>query len=432
MNVNQVGYDRRIAVIQQILAEYGLKVSETITPIAYSLEFPWHFNNFIYKIDLQDPATLATFTGAQPGTVPAPKDGLSAFILRMGNLKVSDLNQTNRVENEVACSALAREAMKAAGLGGLIPDIYAWRAPKSLNSTSEENFGWSICEFKAGKDLDTQFPLLSAVEQKDVIEKLADIYSALQKAVIPPSVDKFGGVSFDSQGNMVSGETTMRKGGPWATLSDYWTEKLQAIVSGAKETSFLQTSDGSGERLITRVRQFLDSGCVAQALVGLEMTQRCLVHSDFTMNNVLFDTESKRITALIDFDFASINHPLEEHYFASFSDLGGGLRAISPALYSCIISDDFEQRPPNLSDSDKEIWYRARSWNKAIVERNVLRPQTLAGAEKIEALRHFEESLSKMRQDSDSFLVKYPETGKHGIVTDPLSTVIQMLNDHRK
>ncbi|KAJ3495863.1 hypothetical protein NLG97_g3083 [Lecanicillium saksenae] len=429
MNVNQIGYGERIALIQAILGEYGLK-SEAITPVAYSLDFSWPFNNFIYKVALQSPASPEIFPGTQPGTVPAPKDGLSMFIIRMGNLKVSDLNHTNRVENEVACSALAREATKAAGLGSLVPEIYAWRAPKSLESPLEENFGWSICEFKVGKDLDTQFPLLSAEEQDHVIQQLADIYSALQKAAIPPSVDRFGGITFDSQGNMVSGQTAMNKGGPWATLSDYWTEKLSAIVTGANENSFLQTSGDAGEKLSSRVKRFLDSGGVAQALADVNTTQRCLVHSDFTMNNVLFDTESKKVTALIDFDFASINHPIEEHYFASFGDLGGGLRAVSTALYRCIMSDDFEQQPLELSDSDKEIWHKAKSWNKAIVERNILRPKTLAGAEKVEALRQFEECLSKMRQDKDSFLAKYSEAGKQGLVPEPVAIVTRMLDTH--
>lgn len=200
----------------------------------------------------------------------------------MGNLKVSDLNHTNRVENEVACSALAREALKAAGLDGLVPDIYAWRPPKSLEDPEEENFGWSICEFKAGKDLDTQFPSLSAEDQKKVILQLADIYAALQKANIPYTADKFGGLTFDSRGNMVSGETAMRQGGPWANLSDFWTDKLRDVLDGAKETSFLRTSDKHGTQLFKRVKKFLSDGGVAKVLQGVDTTQRCLIHSDFS------------------------------------------------------------------------------------------------------------------------------------------------------
>lgn len=66
----------------------------------------------------------------------------------MGNLKVHDLNHTNRAEDEAACSALARQALTLVGLGGLVPNIYAWKPAKSFEDPDEGNFGWSICEFK--------------------------------------------------------------------------------------------------------------------------------------------------------------------------------------------------------------------------------------------------------------------------------------------
>lgn len=250
-----------------------------VTPVAYSLQYPYHFNNFIYRVDLQEPALVKHFPGTQPGTLQAPDTGLSTFIIRMGNLKVADLNHTNRVENEVACSALAREALNAAGLDNLVPNIYAWRRPKLFEEAEEENFGWSICELKTGKDLDTEFPTLFTEDQQKVMLQLADIYSALQKAVVPPTADKFGGLTFDSHGNMFSGQTAMRQGGPWATLSDFWTEKLRVVIDRAKSTSFLRTSSA---RLVERMEGFLNDGGLADMLRGVDTTQRCLIHSDFS------------------------------------------------------------------------------------------------------------------------------------------------------
>lgn len=150
------------------------------------------------------------------------------------------------------------------------------------------------------------------------------------------------------------------------------------------------------------------------------------------MNNLLYDKESKKVTALLDFDFASINHPVEEHYFASFSDVGGGLRALSPAMYPCVMSDNFEQQPANSSDKDKKIWDKAKYWNAAIAERNVLRPKSLPGVEKIEALRRLEESLSKMRQDKTALLEKYPDMDGKQSETGPLAIVLQLLDAHHQ
>lgn len=149
------------------------------------------------------------------------------------------------------------------------------------------------------------------------------------------------------------------------------------------------------------------------------------------MNNLLFDRRSGKITALIDFDFASINHPVEEHYFSSFSDLGGGLRALSPAMYPCVMLDAFEQQPSNLTDDEKKNRENAKMWNEAIAQRHVLRPKTMPGVEKIEALRRFEESLQKMLQDEKSFRGKYPEDGDQDAAS-PVATVTRMLAAHHK
>lgn len=200
----------------------------------------------------------------------------------MGNLKVSDINHNTRTQNEVASTALAREALSAAGLPGLVPEIYAWQAPKSLEELEEEHFGWSICEFKSGKDLDAEFPSLSIEEQRQVILQLADIYAVLQKAVLPPGVDKVGGVSFADDGTMVSGQIATRKGGPWATLADFWNAKLQEIADSAADASFLKQSDQSDKKFFARLTIFLKEGGISKALEGVDVTQRCLIHGDLS------------------------------------------------------------------------------------------------------------------------------------------------------
>lgn len=295
MNVNQVGHDRRLAVIQAILADYGLRVSCTCrstTTVLHELTFccivrgchasslftaiPIPFQQFHLQSRSPRASIGKTFSWHAARNCDT---GLSTFIIRMCNLKVADLNHTNRVENEVACSALAREALNAAGLDNLVPNIYAWRKPNLFEEAEEENFGWSICEFKIGKNLDTEFPTLSTGDQQEVMLQLADIYSALQKAVLPPTADKFGGLTFDSHENMVSGQTAMRQGGPWATLSDFWTERLRVVLDGAKSTSFLRISSA---RLFERLEGFLSEGGLADMLRGVDTAQRCLIHSDFS------------------------------------------------------------------------------------------------------------------------------------------------------
>lgn len=147
------------------------------------------------------------------------------------------------------------------------------------------------------------------------------------------------------------------------------------------------------------------------------------------MNNLLFDKKSKKITALIDFDFSSVNHPIEEHYFSSFSDVGGGLRSLSPAIYSCVMTDKFDAKPDELSEQDGKIWDTAQTWNAALVERDVIRPKTMPGVEKIEALRHFEDALGKMKQDEADFNKKYPQGDRKNDV-NPVSFVADFLENN--
>lgn len=90
MNVNQEGFERRLATVQQILHRYKLKVGfcpnyliqvlktkqdrilhhavSTCDANCLYTALPFPFNNFIYKVDLVTPAVPATFSHPQPCT----------------------------------------------------------------------------------------------------------------------------------------------------------------------------------------------------------------------------------------------------------------------------------------------------------------------------------------------------------------------------
>lgn len=69
-------------------------------------------------------------------------------------------------------------------------------------------------EFKLGSDLDAQFPSLILEDAKGVIEQIADIFTAVQRAKLPGTVTKFGALTLDGSGAIVSGQMPLLQGGP--------------------------------------------------------------------------------------------------------------------------------------------------------------------------------------------------------------------------
>lgn len=182
------------------------------------------------------------------------------------------------MENEVASLYLARQSLHKSGVDPVVPAVYAWAPSKFQDVPSEEGFGWIMAEFKSGADLDAQFPTLSLAAQKSVIEQIADVFGAIQRAEIPERATGFGALTF-VDGKIVSGQMPLLKGGPWQTYSALWVAKLQAQLEDSENSPLLQgwKTDGIRERL----DRFLTNG-VDKILEKVDVTQRVLVHGDLS------------------------------------------------------------------------------------------------------------------------------------------------------
>ena len=116
------------------------------------------------------------------------------------------------------------------------------------------------------------------------------------------------------------------------------------------------------------------------------------------LNNILYDADTKRITGLLDFDWAAVTHPCDEFLFGLW-DIGGGIHERVGALQANVLSGDFS-RPPEGFDSaagDEEAqrkWRTAKMWDAALARRaGAIRPSAIAGVARIQALRDLEELL---------------------------------------
>lgn len=211
-----------------------------ITPVEYIQNCPFPFNNFIFKVALASPATAASFGGEQPCTVTPPAGGVSTLIVRLSNPRAMGMNNTNRVENEVAAMHLARHAIAQLGdhYVGLVPALYAWKG--GVSADQEAGFGWTVMEYMPGLPMDAQFEAFSLDEKKRLVGEVAAIFAALQGVKLPPGLDRHGGLTIDKQGAIVSGQSTLQEGEPWTKYEDHWVANLELKLKEADESAVVQ------------------------------------------------------------------------------------------------------------------------------------------------------------------------------------------------
>jgi aminoglycoside phosphotransferase (APT) family kinase protein len=121
------------------------------------------------------------------------------------------------------------------------------------------------------------------------------------------------------------------------------------------------------------------------------------------MNNVLFDPTTKRITALLDYDWAAVTHPVHE-FHTGFSDLSGSTHPENPKLQQAVLKSVFEDSNATFSDEEKVDWQVAKAWDSALAVRGVVRPSQIKGVEDLEKLRKLEELICPFMLSTDIIL----------------------------
>ncbi|KAI0139367.1 hypothetical protein F4776DRAFT_662326 [Hypoxylon sp. NC0597] len=323
MNANQEGFHRRLDALQKILQQYNLK-STQVTPIAYVGHYPFHFNNFVYKIDLESLAVLAAFSSQQ--------------LMRFG----------------ASCERCVNDRLPS-----VVPAVYAWAPCRYPYIPGEAGFGWTMTEFKIGSDLDAEFPSLALDDATSATQQLARIFAAIRGAEIPGTVIKFGALTLDDQGVIASGQPPLLK------------------------------AEGCVRE---RIDKYLASGGVENVLKDIDINNRALVHGDLTLNNVLYDSTTKRITAVLDFDWSAITHLCDE-FLTGLWDIGGGIHERNEKFLPMLLSGDFSTQSDGLSVDEVRKWEVAKAWNKAITRAGAIRPSNIAGVDQVQALKDLEHSL---------------------------------------
>jgi aminoglycoside phosphotransferase (APT) family kinase protein len=149
------------------------------------------------------------------------------------------------------------------------------------------------------------------------------------------------------------------------------------------------------------------------------------------MNNMLFDKTTNRVTALLDFDFSCVTHPVHE-FFIGLWDLGGDTHPDNEELRSAILSGKFRDADDTLPPADRVKWEIAKAWDSALAAKGAIRPSSIQGIDKLERLREIEQALCPFHLSNEVMVErakqKSPEKLQDGVkaATDNLIALLEV------
>ncbi|KAI1113934.1 kinase-like domain-containing protein [Nemania sp. NC0429] len=381
MAKNEDNFQPRLDFIRRLLREkLGQEDEVKVVPVQYDPESPFKYNNFVYRATLKAPKE-GFLEPRQPGTVAIPA-GTKDFIVRLANPDAEGMHPQTRVENEVALISLAAEALRAR-FPRVVPSIYGWGSAASGQ-------GWILQELMPGEPVDEAFASMDLSQKRHIFSQMAELLKALQDFSLPDSISGFGGVTFaaDGSGRIVSTAMSTVGAGPWSSYQQSFEGRLLVALRKADDNPYIRGwhANGIRKRLDAFVRD------ISRQLQSLESAEeKCIVHADFTTNNLLFDPVTQRITGFIDWDFSSVLHPSYE-FLRSFDGAGGQFRGWSgdeedneqAALRHAKLNGFPSPLPESTRGEDGGVdWELAKAWEDELERLDVKRPRTIVGIESV-------------------------------------------------
>jgi hypothetical protein len=140
-----------------------------------------------------------------------------------------------------------------------------------------------MSEYRSGVDLGPEFSSLELESQKHVFEQMAAVLGAIQASNLPEGVTKFGGgLKFDSNGEIVSGESpSFQDVKPAGSYAEWRIGKLHSRLERAAESPVIQGWKSNG--VANRIETFLASGGPEKVLSSVDVNRKCLTHGDLSM-----------------------------------------------------------------------------------------------------------------------------------------------------
>ncbi|KAF7353767.1 Protein kinase-like domain [Mycena venus] len=264
----------RFGFAKRVLKEALDVEVESLEPIARG------YNNKVYLLKLLQHTPAAASRPLQPGCLPFPSQTPASLIFRTVRKRSQTPCRTQGVE-------FGRDhAAKPWMVEGMLPGIPMDEA-------------WQTA------DTDTRVRMLEA---------LADVFAKLK--AIPAPDGQFGGLGYDSEGNIVLGPTCLAYDeGPFATAKEYYMAWIRGQWEDAKENP---RSDGwKVDGVDQRIEKFVNEG-LDSALACLDDCKPVFIHADFGMLNMLVSpTAPATITGLLDFEWSHFGPQSDEYFLSS-------------------------------------------------------------------------------------------------------------------
>ncbi|KAM7184785.1 Protein kinase-like domain containing protein [Rhypophila sp. PSN 637] len=411
---NHVNYQAGLDYIQRLLGDkYGLSdkgLSTTkITPIQYNADFPFKYNNFVYRIllPMEIYASRRNAIGKPTGCVPIPAS-TREFILRLSNPDAEGMYHENRVQNEVAILTLASAALRHIQ-PNIVPRVFGWGPARP------GQLGWILQDLMPGVPLDDVFSEAGTLEQKrGILAQMARVLKGLQDYQLPPTIRGWGGLTFADDGSIISAPMPSVGAGPWSSLQESYRGRLKVALEKGWRLNGLRD----------RVEDFIERGLPKQFAGFSSPQDRVIIHADFTSDNLLYDPKTGRLTALLDYDFGSILHPAYE-FFRSFEPNGGRFTGWvydkNPegqelaALRVAKLTGRFPSPLPTpvvTPNGPGVDWKLAQAWENELQKQNVKRPSTIQGIDKLADVDELLGALSPWRLINKDFLRMNTDEGQ--------------------
>ncbi|KAH7379847.1 kinase-like domain-containing protein [Cadophora sp. MPI-SDFR-AT-0126] len=328
------------------------------------------------------------------------------FILRLSNPDAEGLHHATRVQNEVGILNHASEALTYIK-PAVVTRVFGW----DIN-TGSENPGWILQERMPGEPL-ANFNGMSLAQKRGILAQIAELLKGLQEFRLPESIKGWGGVTYDDRGVLVSAPMIVVGAGPWSSLQEAFGGRVKEALSKTDKSPQLRgwSNNGVGER----INRFVEHG-VSALIAHLESkNDRSIIHGDFTTDNLLYDPKTGRITALLDCDFACIQHPAHE-FFCSFATWDGQLGGWSPdpeaaSLRHARLTGRFPSPLPARHGSDID-WEIAEAWEIELQKLGAKRPSLFQGIDRVAEIEALLGLLLPWRLTNEDALRRNPDEEK--------------------
>ena len=227
-------------------------------------------NNFVSLVQLKESSLEQEANHDLPRQYGIHKldPSVNRIVVRISNPGAM-LDEEVRVENEVAAITLMHRALASSPYNS-VPKVFAWETSSSGGS------GWIVEEFMEGEKLSQHFPDFSIDKKARILDQVAELFGKIQ--AFDPEVDGFGGLSFDANGRVVAGRSSLWSVGPFSNYADWYQGIFDKQLQLVATTPLLDGWSEGG--LKERLHNFGTSGGLRSLLRPFENMRSTLVHGD--------------------------------------------------------------------------------------------------------------------------------------------------------